>query len=126
MTDKLDNVIVQEDRSKLFTIDCYQGRVDCECIVQHLRQDMVLLLRNLNSDQADIVMHDVAARLGLRESLELQVGFANFLGHRHNIGKYFMSVNKRGAYQFVTPHSEGSHFIGMQLASFFCYENSTD
>jgi len=71
-------------------------------------------------------MQAVAGKLGLGDALELQAGLAGFIGHRHNIGKYFMSVNERSDYQFVTPHSEGSSFVGMQLASFYCYENNTD
>jgi len=37
-----------------------------------------------------------------------------------------MSVNERNDYQFIPPHSEGNHLMNMQLAAFFCYENSTD
>lgn len=56
----------------------------------------------------------------------MQSAFASSLGHRENVGQYYMSVNKRGDYQFVAPHSEGTSFINMQLASFYCYENNTD
>jgi hypothetical protein len=37
-----------------------------------------------------------------------------------------MSVNGRDDYQFIPPHSEGGSFMGTQLASFYCYENTTD
>jgi hypothetical protein len=63
---------------------------------------------------------------GLEEALELQAGFAGHEGHRHAIGRFFMSVNRRDEYHFIPPHSEGDPFIGMQLAAFYCYENSTD
>jgi hypothetical protein len=84
------------------------------------------LIQNVDQDQAEITMQEVAKKLGLSEALKLQAGFAGLHGHRHNIGQYFMSVNQRGDYQFIPPHSEGNSFAGMQLASFFCYENSTD
>ncbi|SRR6266480_1023588 len=117
---------VPESPEKLVMIECKNLGVDFNHIVKSLEKDLVLLVPNLSPIQADQVIRGVAESLGLHEGLELHAGLASFLGHRHNIGKYFMSVNKRSDYQFVTPHSEGSSFIGMQLASFFCYENSTN
>jgi len=37
-----------------------------------------------------------------------------------------MTVNRRDDFQFVPPHSEGNSFAGIELASFYCYENTTD
>jgi hypothetical protein len=68
----------------------------------------------------------IANGFGLEDNLALQAGFAAHLGHRHNIGQYFMSVNTRGDYRFIPWHSEGTSFTRLQLAAFFCYENSTD
>jgi hypothetical protein len=124
--ENMDESIVAEDLSKLVTIECDQRSLDLDIVLQCLSQDLVILIQNLDAAQADNVIFKVAERLGIADSLELQASFAGFQGHRHNIGKYYMSVNKRFDYQFVTPHSEGSSFIGMQLASFFCHENSTD
>lgn len=95
-------------------------------IVSSLRNDHVALINGLNPNQADDLILDVAKVLDLEEELELQAGFADFLGHRSNVGKYFMTVNRREECQFVPPHSEGDSFAEMQLASFFGYENSTD
>jgi hypothetical protein len=116
---------VPEDLNRLMLIEHNGGEVSLDLVVHSLQQDMVVLIRNMVPEQADKVMYDVAERLGLSDSLELQAGFAEF-GHRPRIGKYFMSVNQRDDYQFIQPHSEGSSFVGMQLASFFCFENSTD
>jgi hypothetical protein len=115
-----------EDLSKLVTIEYDNSKIDLDLVVESLRQDRVVLVQKVGAEQADSVIYEVAGSLGLRDALELQAGLAGFFGHRHNIGKHFMSVNARNAYQFVTPHSEGSSFTGMQLASFFCHENSTD
>lgn len=117
---------VPEDIRRLTLVEHENRAIDVALVVESLRRDQVVLIRNLNGEQADRVMSDTASGLGLSGALELQAGFAGFLGHRHNIGKYFMSVNKRDNYQFVTPHSEGTSFIGMQIAAFFCFENSTD
>lgn len=83
-------------------------------------------MKNLEPDSADHIMREVAGRFDLGDNLELQVGFASFQGHRQNVGRYFMTVNKRGPYQFIPPHSEGNSFSNMQIASFYCYENSTN
>jgi hypothetical protein len=120
------NIGVPEDSRRLTVLDHPDSETDVKIILELLRLDQVVLIQNVNAELADNVMHDIADRLHLSDSLKLQAGFASFAGHRHRIGKYFMSVNKRSDYQFIPPHSEGSSFVGMQLASFFCYENSTD
>ena len=115
---------VPEDLNKLIVIKHEFRKTDQ--ILEALKGDHVVLIRNINPEQSDSIMYDVARRLGLSDSLELQACFAGLQGHRYNIGKYFMSVNQRHDYQFVPPHSEGTSFAGMQLAAFYCYENSTD
>lgn len=99
---------------------------DLARIVASLRQDDVILVRQVTPDRADSLMSTVADQFGLGQSLETQASFATFLGHRDRVGQHFMTVNRRSNYEFITPHSEGSSFAEMQLASFYCYENSTD
>jgi len=126
MTEHEDGLGVPENLSRLMIVEHDGGEIKVDRLLRSLREDMVVLIRNVNAERADSVMYEVADRLQLSGSLKLQAGFAGFVGHRHTIGKYFMSVNKRDDYQFIPPHSEGSSFVGMQLASFFCYENNTD
>ncbi|MDP9050378.1 MAG: TauD/TfdA family dioxygenase [Acidobacteriota bacterium] len=126
MANDEDELVIPEEPGRLRVVEHNEGEIELDLLLQSLREDLVVLIRNVSPEQADRFMYDVADRFRLSDSLKLQAGFAGFAGHRHNIGKYFMSVNKREDYQFVPPHSEGSSFIGMQLASFFCYENSTD
>jgi hypothetical protein len=95
-------------------------------VIEVLTEDGIALVPSMPPEGAGDLLHDVAAGLGLAEQLELQAGFAAFLGHRQRIGKYFMSVNQRHDYQFVPPHSEGTGFQCLQLASFYCFENGTD
>ena len=111
---------------KLLRINGDLHESDFNYIVEALQKDMVVLVRDLSPERANEIMYGVASILKLDNAMKLQAGFATYYGHRHNIGEYFMSVNKRSNYQFVTPHSEGSSFVGMQLASFYCFENSTD
>jgi hypothetical protein len=126
MTGDLLNSTVPEDTTKLVFLEQRNGEVDTRRIIEALKLDLVVLIPGLQAEQADALINNVCRMLGLRDTLELQAGFAGFLGHRHQVSRYFMSVNKRSDYQFVAPHSEGSSFVGMQLASFFCYENSTN
>jgi hypothetical protein len=113
-----------QERLKILSQSQVQGNLDN--IIEAFKEDSVVLVKNLEADSADYIMHKVASRFDLGDNLELQAGFASLLGHRQNVGQYFMTVNKRGPYQFIPPHSEGSSFINMQIASFYCYENSTD
>ena len=91
-----------------------------------LRSDRVVLVRNALEGEADQIMADVAADLGLITGLEGQAAFAAIQGHRKNVSKYFMTVNRRKQFAIVLPHSEGTRFQGIQLASLYCYENTTD
>lgn len=86
----------------------------------------MVLIPGVSAADADQMMHSIADDFGLQNALELQAGFAASLGHRQNVSRYHTSVNKRAAHQFVPPHSEGSSFTNMEMASFFCTENSTD
>lgn len=116
---------IPEDRSRLAIIKAdSDNRVSG--IVESLQKDQVVMVQNLSPDEADNLMHSIADKLGIADSLKLQAAFASVLGHRENIGRYYMSVNKRSEYQFVAPHSEGNSFTNMQLSSFYCYENTTD
>ena len=121
-----DAIDIPEHSDRMMIINLKRQPIDIELITLSLQQDKIVLLRNVEPTLADNAMHNVARGFGLADSLKLQAGFASFGGHRRNIGKYYMSVNKRTAYQFIPPHSEGNSFTDMQLASFYCYENSTD
>jgi hypothetical protein len=126
MTDKESELDVPEDPRRLIIVEQDGRAVDIDLVIESLRKDLVVLIRNVGADWSDNVIYAVADRLDLSDSLKLQAACAGFLRHRDNIGKYFMTVNRRDNYQFISPHSEGNSFIGMQLASFFCFENSTD
>lgn len=117
---------VPEDRGRLRVLSQSQAQGNLDDIIEALKEDSVVLVKNLEADSADHIMHKVASRFDLGDNLKLQAGLASFRGHRQNVGRYFMTVNERGAYQFIPPHSEGDSFINMQIASFYCYENSTD
>ncbi|TVZ37744.1 hypothetical protein P886_2088 [Alteromonadaceae bacterium 2753L.S.0a.02] len=114
-------------------------RTECLNLIQHsdisstaktvisgLRNDDVVIVQNVAAELADTILAEVADQLGLKSQLEVQSGFAAIKGHRDNIGTYFMTVNKTADYEFIGPHSEGTQFTDMHLASMYCYENDTD
>jgi hypothetical protein len=123
MSEIVQTASVPEDSSSLIQ---HQNALDVDAVVGTLRRDLVCLLRNVDPKNADNTIEAVATELGLLEKLELQAGFAAVLGHRHNVGKYFMTVNKREESQFIPPHSEGSSRADIQMSAFFCFENTTD
>jgi hypothetical protein len=113
------------DSSKhVIAVNTYDAKA--EKIAEILSKDKVALIQGAASEDADRLMFDIASEFNLSEELEKQAGFAGIHGHRRNVGKYFMSVNERGEYNFIPPHSEGNRGMNMQLSSFYCYENTTD
>jgi len=120
------NIGIPEDRSRLVTLTRDEIVRSEDIISDSLRKDQVALVQGLTPEEASGLMFSIAQEFGLSDSLNLQAALASSLGHRENVGKYYMSVNKREDYQIVCPHSEGGSFANLQLASFYCYENSTD
>lgn len=119
------SVTVPEDRSRLITLRSTGCRIDAKLLIEPLRRDCPILVQNIAPEMADVVLRDVAEGVGLLERLQFHAEFATSLGRRR-VGKYGMSVNKRGEYQLIPPHAEGDSLINVQLASFYCLENSTD
>ncbi|MCU6502445.1 TauD/TfdA family dioxygenase [Rugamonas sp. A1-17] len=117
---------VAEDRSWLEEVAETSQEARERAVLQALKKDHVALVRGLSAEAASELLLAVAQKCGLEDGLDLQTAFASSLGHRENVGRYYMTVNKRSDYQFVCPHSEGNSFSNFQLASFYCYENSTD
>jgi len=119
-------VSVPEDKNKLKVISGFNPSFDFAAVTQSLKEDQVVLVRNVEQSDIDSLILNIAEQLGLRSSLELHAGFAEVQGHRKKMSKYYMSVNKRREYQLILPHSEGSSFQNVQLVSFYCHENTTD
>jgi hypothetical protein len=117
---------IPEDRSRLLMLAREDRLSRKSAIIDALKNDHVVLVQNLAPEEANELMLSVSREFSLENSLKLQAAFASSLGHRENVGQYYMTVNRRKDYQFVCPHSEGGSFNNLQLASFYCYENSTD
>lgn len=111
---------------RIESMDRLAGGFDVQAIIAGLRSDQLILVRNARQRDADQIMSDVAAQLGMSANLEIQAAFAGIHGHRQNVSKYFMTVNRRADFAFILPHSEGSGSANIQLASFYCHHNSTD
>ena len=125
-SEKTENFWVAETKDKLsiITAPCNEEKV--RLMADELKQDNVVLMRGLTSEQADDAIKQLAEYLHLSSELEMQAGLADLFGHRKKLSKYYMTVNKRRDYQCITPHSEGASFQNLQLVSFFCHENTTD
>ena len=63
---------VPEDIRRLTLVEHENRAIDVALVVESLRRDQVVLIRNLNGEQADRVMSDTASGLGLSGALELQ------------------------------------------------------
>jgi hypothetical protein len=119
-------LMVREDLQRLTILEHHDHDIDLNLVVKALKEDQVVLIRKIDAARVDGLINNLANEFGLADTLKLQAGFAAFQGYRRNIGQFFMTVNDRGDYQFIPPHSEGTSRSNIQLAAFFCYENSTD
>jgi hypothetical protein len=117
---------ISHDTHRLQITDRRAADFKVDALVTALKCDQVALVRNATEREADEIMRDVATALGLGASLEAQAAFAGIQGHRQNVSRYFMTVNQRKEFDIVLPHSEGSGFTKIQLAAFYCHENTTD
>ncbi len=115
-----------ENRLRLHEVVVHGRKFPLNEVVDCLGNGSVILMHGVIAEHADTLMEEIATAVGLQEELELQAGFAAFLGHRTSVGRFFMTVNSRSDFQFIGPHSEGDGNINMQLAAFFCFENTTD
>ncbi|WP_266170791.1 hypothetical protein [Dyella subtropica] len=120
----LSGLDAQAGSEHMVALDAAQARFGR--IAEILSKDKVVLIQGASPADADRLISGIAAEFGLSEELEIQAGFAAIHGHRKNVGKYFMTVNERGDYHFIPPHSEGNSGMNMQISSFYCYENTTD
>ncbi|HEV2678972.1 MAG TPA: hypothetical protein VGV14_00585 [Rhodanobacter sp.] len=121
----LADAVVQGGNSEyLVAIDASDAKFGK--ITEILSQDKVVLIQGASPEDADRLISGIAKELNLSEELEVQAGFAAIHGHRENVGKYFMTVNERGGYHFIPPHSEGNSGMDMQISAFYCIENTTD
>ncbi len=117
--------IIPEKQNKITVLG--KNNTDLTNLIKEaLIDDQIILIQNVSSNEADTILEKTATVFNLKTSLETQAGFASIQGHRENIGHYFMSVNSRSNFEFIPPHSEGSQSGNTQLASFYCYENTTD
>lgn len=119
-------VSVPEDQQRLVTLRPSGKDGEAASVIAALENDMVVLVREVDERTADRLVLHTAQGFGLEHQLRLQAALASSLGHRRLVSESYMTVNKRRDFQVVTPHSEGSSFIGLQLASFYAYENTTD
>lgn len=113
----MDRVEIADRRTEDFSVST---------IVTALKGDRAVLVRHVVERQADQIVGEVAAEFGLSRELESQAAFASIQGHRRTVSKYFMTVNRRKDFEVILPHCEGSRLQNIQLASFYCHENTTD
>ena len=117
---------VPVDADRLATFDSSAAGFALTALITALQRDQVVLVQNVPEADADRITGDVAQHLGLRVNLQMQAAFAGMHGHRENVSQYFMTVNRRNDYDIVLPHSEGTRFANIQLASLYCHQNTTD
>jgi hypothetical protein len=118
--------IIAHDTTRLEVTHSRADGFSIAAVVAALKSDQVILIRDATERDADQIIGEVAAQLGLRANLEAQAAFASVHGHRENVSEFFMTVNRRRDFAIILPHSEGSRSTNIQLASFYCHQNTTD
>ncbi len=115
---------VMENKAMLLELNHTKDRFDVDQVINGLKSDFVVLVKNVDPESVDDMMLKVSEEFGIEDNLKLQASYASLLGRRDRIGKFYMTPNMRSEYQFIPPHSESTRLANMQLASLYCYENT--
>ncbi len=120
------NGATSDDADNLVALKGFESDYTPILIAEALKNDRVVLVEDVDPADADNIASATAQAFGLLDQLKMQAALASFQGHRDTISTYFMTVDKRSSFDFVPSHSEGRPNMNIQLASFYCFENSTD
>src|SRR5438552_12227278 len=71
MDESRGGLCVPEDPGRLSVLTPDRGEVAVNVILESLKQDLVVLVKDVSPSDADRVMHNLADKLGLGESLKL-------------------------------------------------------
>lgn len=94
-------------------------------LVDALSRNQIVVIRPITFEAAGAVFADLADHFGVRDSYDVQMQHVvSMMAARDAVENVAVTVNKRGAYQLVQPHSEGDTTAPLELFALYCVQNA--
>jgi alpha-ketoglutarate-dependent taurine dioxygenase len=94
-------------------------------VITALREDKLVLIKHLSQAAAGDLFAGIVDYFGLRNSYDVQMKFVvHMLEDRAPVDDIAVTVNDRGPYQIIQPHSEGDSTSPLELIALYCHHNA--
>lgn len=114
-----------KDLEKHICILDYSGKLDFSFIRNAIETNKIVLIRSITFKTAGSLFANLIDHYNLRPSYEIQMQLVpHLIDYRDPVNDIAVTVNKRGAYQFIQPHCEGYSGTPLELFGLHCTQNS--
>ena len=99
--------------------------IDISKITEALANDKLVLLRSFSFEKSTALFNQLVDHYGLRDSYDIQMQFViQMMSDRTGIEDVAVTVNSRGPFEVIQPHSEGHSTSQLDLFGLFCKQNA--
>ena len=100
--------------------------LDGDALRHTVGRNQLALVRGVEFRVACALFGDLVDHYGLRDSYEVQMRYVvNTMAAREAVDDVAVTVNRRGPYQMIQPHSEGDTTSPLELFGLYCERNAT-
>ncbi|WP_282081309.1 TauD/TfdA family dioxygenase [Aquimarina algiphila] len=94
-------------------------------IKDSIEQNKLVLIRSMPFDNSSSIFGELVDEYGLRSSYDIQMQLVpHMIDYRKPIDEVAVTVNERGPFQIIQPHSEGYSGSPLELFGLHCTQNS--
>jgi hypothetical protein len=98
---------------------------DIQLITQALANNKLLLYRGMSVDSASEIFGELVDFYDLRESYDIQMQLIVYMMKgRESVDEVAVTVNERGPFEIIQPHSEGDSSSPLDLFGLHCSKNA--
>lgn len=113
-----------EDNPHLLTFE--NSEIDLGQIQKGLEHNQLALIRSTSFEDAGALFGDLVDHYDLRDSYDLQMQLVvEMMEAREGIDDVAVTVNDRGPFQMIQPHSEGDSTSQLDLFGLYCVQNTS-
>ena len=99
--------------------------INAEKIIEALIKNKLILIRSFSFEKSTSLYKELVDHFDLRDSYDIQMQFVvNMMMDRSGVDDVAVTVNNRGPFQIIQPHSEGDSTSQLDLFGLYCKTNS--